>query len=50
VWIDATFLLCTQHLNDSEEHPPNLIAGSLGFMKLFDISESQFPGNGQLRL
>jgi len=40
----------TQRLNDSDEHPPYLIASGFGFAKLLNISESQFPGNGQLRL
>jgi hypothetical protein len=39
-----------QRLNDSEEHPPYLIAHRLGLAKLLNIAESQFPGYGQLRL
>lgn len=43
-------MLNTRRLNDPEEHSPYLIACRFGFVKLVNISESQFSGNCQLRL
>jgi hypothetical protein len=40
-------MLGAQRLNDSEEHPPYLIAWKRSFAKPLNISGSQFPGNGQ---